>query len=272
MPSAITYHSIARFTAYRVANAYLLNSVLMALQSSMKGLTHQVSEAAASDKFEEANALQAELDSSTEEANALAAEHSFTPDDMQDLAVAPTHPAEQSLPEQPESASSLGAKVEAQANGNKPHVAMADDPSGGRKTQDSQDLSNALSREGVTDYEDEESVDVDAGYSSSVVSASHAATDGSRSVQSARTVLDRMPEFNMDDAVSFRCLLEQTLHPACTLHDKPPEGITYDSKQWVAYMSLLQPHAAWGKTLLQAKLSCLQCSCFFLGRLKHIAF
>ncbi|KAL0047708.1 hypothetical protein WJX82_009972 [Trebouxia sp. C0006] len=38
------------------------------LQSSMQGLAHQVEEAAASDKFEEANALQAELDSSTEEA------------------------------------------------------------------------------------------------------------------------------------------------------------------------------------------------------------
>lgn len=182
----------------------------MALQSSMKGLTHQVSEAAASDKFEEANALQAELDSSTEEANALAAEHSFTPDDMQDLAGTPT-PEVQPLPEQAESAPSSGPKMEAEADGNKPQVAMADDPSGGRKTQDSQDLSNALSREGVIDYEDEESVDVDAGYSSSVVSASHAATDGSRSVQSARTVLDRMPEFNMDDAVSFRCLLANTL-------------------------------------------------------------
>ena len=183
----------------------------MALQSSMKGLTHQVSEAAASDKFEEANALQAELDSSTDEASALAAEHSFTPDDMQDLDGTPTQPEVQPLPEQPESAPSSGPKMEAQADGNKPQVAIADDPSGGRKTQDSQDLSHALSREGVTDYEDEESVDVDAGYSSSVVSASHAATDGSRSVQSARTVLDRMPEFNMDDAVSFRCLLANTL-------------------------------------------------------------
>ena len=99
----------------------------MALQSSIKGLTQQVEEAAASDKFEEANALQAELDSSTEEANALAAEHSFTADDMQDLAAPPTHPTVQSLPEQPESTS---AKVEAPADGNKPQVAIADDQGG----------------------------------------------------------------------------------------------------------------------------------------------
>ena len=59
------------------------------------------------------------------------------------------------------------------------------------------------------DQEEEDSEDADqggllVGDSSSVISASHAATDGSRSVQSSRTVLDKMPEFNMDDAVSFR--------------------------------------------------------------------
>ncbi len=173
----------------------------------MQGLAHQVEEAAASDKFEEANALQAELDSSTEEASALAAEYSFTSADMQDLAVTASLLTEQSLPQQSASNTGSSAKEQAQEGGNKPPVAIAEDHSAGRKTQDSQDLSNALSREGMMEYEDGESVDVDVGYSSSVVSASHAATDGSRSVQSARTVLDRMPEFNMDDAVSFRSLL-----------------------------------------------------------------
>jgi len=177
------------------------------LQSSMQGLAHQVEEAVASDKFEEANALQAELDSSTEEASALAAEYSFTSADMQDLAVTASLLTEQSLPQQSASNTGSSAKEQAQEGGNKPPVAIAEDHSAGRKTQDSQDLSNALSREGMMEYEDGESVDVDVGYSSSVVSASHAATDGSRSVQSARTVLDRMPEFNMDDAVSFRSLL-----------------------------------------------------------------
>ncbi len=174
------------------------------LQSSMQGLAHQVEEAAASDKFDEANALQAELDSSTEEAGALATEYSFTSDDIQNLAAAPTPPADKPLPGQPASSAGSPVKRLSHTESDKPQVAIADDQSVGRKTQDSQDLSNALSREGIIDYEDEDSVDVDVGYSSSVVSASHAATDGSRSVQSARTVLDRMPEFNMDDAVSFR--------------------------------------------------------------------
>ena len=165
----------------------------------MQGLAHQVEEAAASDKFEEANALQAELDSSREEASALVAEYSFTPADMQDLAVTASLLTEQSLPQQSASTTGSSAKEQTEERSNKPQVAIAEDRS--------QDLSNALSREGMLDYEDGDSVDVDVGYSSSVVSASHAATDGSRSVQSARTVLDRMPEFNMDDAVSFRSLL-----------------------------------------------------------------
>ena len=177
------------------------------LQSSMQGLAHQVEEAAASDKFEEANALQAELDSSREEASALVAEYSFTSADMQDLAVTASLLTEQSLPQQSASNPGSSAKEQTEQGSDKPQVAIAEDCSAGRKTQDSQDLSNALSREGMLDYEDGDSVDVDVGYSSSVVSASHAATDGSRSVQSARTVLDRMPEFNMDDAVSFRSLL-----------------------------------------------------------------
>ncbi|KAL0028763.1 hypothetical protein WJX79_005643 [Trebouxia sp. C0005] len=183
------------------------------LQSSMQGLAHQVEEAAASDKFEEANALQAELDSSTEEASALAAEYFFTSADMQDLAVTAALLTEQSLPQQSVSNTAYSAKEQTEEGGNKPRVAIAEDHSAGRKTQDSQDLSNALSREGMMDYEDGESVDVDVGYSSSIVSASHAATDGSRSVQSARTVLDRMPEFNMDDAVSFRSVSSSRSQP-----------------------------------------------------------
>ena len=178
----------------------------------MQGLAHQVEEAAASDKFEEANALQAELGSSTEEASALAADYSFTSADMQDLAVSASLLTEQSLPQQSASNTGSSAKEQTGEGSNKPQAAIAEDRSAGRKTQDSQDLSHALSRERMLDYEDGESVDVDVGYSSSVVSASHAATDGSRSVQSARTVLDRMPEFNMDDAVSFRSLLPY-LHP-----------------------------------------------------------
>ena len=168
----------------------------------MQGLVRQVEEAAATDKFEEANALQAELDSSTEEASALAAEYSFTSQDMQDLAAAssPILPPEQTLPDP--SPLTSPAKPQSHTDVEQGQVSIADDQGARAKLQDSQDLSNALSREVMVDYEDGESVDV--GYSSSVVSASHAATDGSRSVQSARTVLDRMPEFNMDDAVSFR--------------------------------------------------------------------
>lgn len=184
---------------------------VVAVQSSMQGLPRQVEEAAAADKYDEATALQAELGSSTEEAEALAAEYAFNPDDMQDLVAAPTPtpPVQQTLTDTP------AAGVASKDNHvSKPEAgsqqASADDACAGRKTQNSQDLSRALSREGVMDYEDRESVDPEedgmhVGYSSSVISASHAATDGSRSVQSTRTVLDhRMPEFNMDDAVSFR--------------------------------------------------------------------
>ena len=192
----------------------------------MQGLARKVEAAAAADKFDEATALQAELDSSTEEADALAAEHAFTSDDIKDLAAVPNP-----LPEQtgkgflaPSTAldekalkgtpSPLAAAPEdnptSEPGSNSQAAATKDAVGGGKaQTQDSQDLSNALSREGMLDYEDGESVEPDedgthVGYSSSVMSASHAATDGSRSVQSSRTVLDRMPEFNMDDAVSFR--------------------------------------------------------------------
>lgn len=80
--------------------------------------------------------------------------------------------------------------------------------------------SSALSAAALDQQEEEDGDSVDAdqdsmlvGDSSSVISASHAATDGSRSVQSSRTVLDRMPEFNMDDAVSFR--YRSNLLPLC---------------------------------------------------------
>lgn len=184
-----------------------------AVQSSMQGLARQVEEAAAADKYEEATALQAELDSSTEEADALAAEYTFTPNNMQDLVATPNPtpapPTDQTLKGVPPAVVVPKERLTSEAGG--PQSTAADDGSTERKgpTQGSQDLSNALSREGMMDYEDRESVDPDedgmhVGYSSSVISASHAATDGSRSVQSSRTVLDRMPEFNMDDAVSFR--------------------------------------------------------------------
>lgn len=186
------------------------------VQSSMQGLARQVEEAAVADKYEEATALQAELDSSTEEAGALAAEYTFTPNNMQDLVTpdpnstphpTPIPPTEQTLQGVPPAVVTPKERLTSKADG--PQSTAADDASTDRKTQGSQDLSNALSREGMADYEDRESVDPDeygmhVGYSSSVISASHAATDGSRSVQSSRTVLDRMPEFNMDDAVSFR--------------------------------------------------------------------
>ena len=183
-----------------------------ALQSSMQGLARQIEEAAAVDKYDEATALQSELDSSTAEANALAAEYAFTAEDMQDLVAAPSPPTEQALNGSPSPLATSHQEPKAQpASTDGTQHAVTDDGSVGRKTQpqDSQDLSNALSREGMMDYEDGESIDPDddgvhVGYSSSVISASHAATDGSRSVQSSRTVLDRMPEFNMDDAVSFR--------------------------------------------------------------------
>ena len=191
------------------------------VQSSMQGLARQVEEAAAADKYEEATALQAELDSSTEEADALAAEYTFTPNNMQDLVgppnpnpsptptpdPTPIPPTEQTLQGAPPAAVALKETLTSKPDG--PQSTAADNPATERKAPGSQDLSNALSREGTMDYEDRESVEPDedgmpVGYSSSVISASHAATDGSRSVQSSRTVLDRMPEFNMDDAVSFR--------------------------------------------------------------------
>lgn len=183
-----------------------------AVQSSLQGLARQVEEAAAADKYEEATALQAELDSSTQEADALAAEYTLTPNNMQDLVPpptptpTPTKPTEQTLKGVPPGV--VAPKKLATGSGGPPSMAV-DDASTERKTQGSQDLSSALSREEGMEYEDRESVDPDedgrhAEYSSSVVSASHAATDGSRSVQSSRTVLDRMPEFSMDDAVSFR--------------------------------------------------------------------
>ena len=179
----------------------------------MQGLARQVEEAAAADKYEEATALQAELDSSAEEGEGLAAEYSFTPNNMQDLVApptptpAPTPPTDQTLQGVTPIAVVPKERLTSEPDG--PRSSAADDASTERKTQGSQDLSNALGREGMMDYEDGESVDPDedgmhVGYSSSVISASHAATDGSRSVQSSRTVLDRMPEFNMDDAVSFR--------------------------------------------------------------------
>ena len=179
----------------------------------MQGLARQVEEAAAADKFEEATALQAELDSSAEEADALAAEYTFTPNNMQDLVapptptLAPTPPIDQTLQGFQPAVVVPKERLTSEPDG--PQSTAANDASTERKIQGSQDLSNALSREGMMDYEDRESVDPDEdgmalGYSSSVISASHAATDGSRSVQSSRTVLDRMPEFNMDDAVSFR--------------------------------------------------------------------
>ena len=175
----------------------------MMLQSSMQGLAKQVEEAAASEKFDEAGALQTELDSSTEEASALASEYGFLPANMQDIAAAFTPTAAPSLPHASALDNAITAKLGSQTDADKASSAVGgDEQSTERKTQDSQDLSTALSREGIIDYDDGDSVDV--GYSSSVVSASHAATDGSRSVHSARTVLDRMPEFNMDDAVSFR--------------------------------------------------------------------
>ena len=193
-----------------------LTGVLTVVQSSMQGMASQIEKAAAADNFEEATALQAELDSSTEEADALAAEYAFTPDDMQDLiavTAAPTAastaaPTKQTLHSMPAPAATHKAHPTSEISSNT-QQAVPDDASAGRKTDNSQDLSNALSREVAMDYEDGESVDPDedgmhVGYSSSVISASHAATDGSRSVQSSRTVLDRMPEFNMDDAVSFR--------------------------------------------------------------------
>ena len=173
------------------------------MQSSTQGLAKQVEEAAASERFDEASALQTELDSSTEEADALASEFAFTAADMQDIASALESAATQSLPSGIAPANTAEVKVESPSNSNRAQAAIADDQGSDRKAQDSQDLSTALSREGMVDYDDGDSVDV--GYSSSVVSASHAATDGSRSVHSARTVLDRMPEFNMDDAISFRC-------------------------------------------------------------------
>lgn len=194
----------------------------------MQGLARQVEDAAAADKYDEATALQAELDSSTEEADALAAEYTFTPDNMQDLVSLPTPPTHHTQTQDvqvgdnqavdtreehghkgtsaPVAASKEKVTAEA-GSGTQP--AATEEGSTERKPQGSEDLSNALSREGIMEYEDRESVDGDedgmhVGYSSSVISASHAATDGSRSVQSSRTVLDRMPEFNMDDAVSFR--------------------------------------------------------------------
>ena len=215
----------------------------------MQGLARQVEEAAALDKYDEANALQAELDSSTQEASALATEYSFTSNDIQDLAASPSQPPvpppEPPLHQQPRLPKSVASSPAPLAKrqssvtqrvGGKPQDATAeeveparrrhdgrglnnavrdkprgDDPSLERRTQSSQELSTALTREGVADYEDGDSVDADVGYSSSIISASHAATDGSRSVQSARTVLDRMPEFNMDDAVSFRSGLRSVM-------------------------------------------------------------
>lgn len=203
----------------------LSSHCVAAVQSSMQGLARQVEAAAAADKFDEATALQAELDSSMEEANALAAEHAFTSSDMQDLAALPTPlpeqfgkgilahstaPSEQALKGTPATLAAPEDNPTSEPGSNTQAAATKDAVGSGKaQTQDSQDLSNALSREGMLDYEDGESVEPDedgthVGYSSSVMSASHAATDGSRSVQSSRTVLDRMPEFNMDDAISFR--------------------------------------------------------------------
>ena len=180
----------------------------------MQGLARQVEEAAAADKYEEATALQAELDSSTQEADALAAEYTLTPNNMQDLVSPPTPTPTPSLPTEqtlkgvaPAVVATKDKKLATEPGG--PASTAVEDAATERKTQGSQDLSSALSREEGMEYEDRESVDPDedgrhVDYSSSVISASHAATDGSRSVQSSRTVLDRMPEFNYDDAVSFR--------------------------------------------------------------------
>lgn len=204
----------------------------------MQGLSQQTEQAAAADNFDEATALQAELDSATTESAALASEHGFSPSDAKDLlhalpassraqtAIAAAAKAvDKVVPSNPpamkgtrttntqsnnSSASSLGADSNQDAHN--PILLEELIGNGHILASKGQIVVNELSAAALNrqaDHEDEDDEDADqdgllVGDSSSVISASHAATDGSRSVQSSRTVLDKMPEFNMDDAVSFR--------------------------------------------------------------------
>lgn len=195
----------------------------------MQGLAQQIEQAAAADNFDEATALQAELDSANIETAALASEHDFSAQDAQDLLTAApsttTATAVETLKANStairkrgsqdtrsnhSSASSLDRQLHQAAHEPiLPEQLIGNGHIPASKAQISgSELSAAvLNQQADQEEEDGEDVDQDGllvGDSNSVISASHAATDGSRSVQSSRTVLDKMPEFNMDDAVSFR--------------------------------------------------------------------
>lgn len=199
----------------------------------MQGLTQQVEQAAAAENFNEATALQSELDSANSESAALALEHGFSSQHAQDLlsptpvtAVAQTNAAAAAnadvLPSASKRKSSQGTRsshssassLENHSNPDAHNPILPEQLIGNghipaSKVQLSRNELSAAALDRQADQEDGNSEDADqdsllVGDSSSVISASHAATDGSRSVQSSRTVLDKMPEFNMDDAVSFR--------------------------------------------------------------------
>ena len=196
----------------------------------MQGLAQQIEQAAAADNFDEATALQAELDSATIETAALASEHDFSAQDVQELLTAtPSTTTATAAAELLKANSTASRKRSGQDTRSNHSSASSIDQQLRQATHEpilpeqlignghipaskaqisSSELSAAvLNQQADQEEEDGEDVDQDGllvGDSNSVISASHAATDGSRSVQSSRTVLDKMPEFNMDDAVSFR--------------------------------------------------------------------
>lgn len=203
----------------------------------MQGLSQQIEQAAAVDNFDKATALQSELDTANSESSLLASEHGFSSQDAEDLmttrsVTAPAQPtlaaeavgdaqlvksaaaSKTKISQGPRSSDSSASNLEdcsdpdAQTLILPEHLIGNGHISATKVQLSSSELSAAvLNRRAAQEEDDSEDADQEGllvGDSSSVISASHAATDGSRSVQSSRTVLDKMPEFNMDDAVSFR--------------------------------------------------------------------
>ena len=71
----------------------------------MQSLSQQIEQAAAANKFDEATALQAELDGADFEAAALASEHGFASEEAQDLL--PASPPAAAIPASPTQAAAL---------------------------------------------------------------------------------------------------------------------------------------------------------------------